>query len=124
MPPDRPVVTLRLPFGLRTRRPAERVPTAEPEAEIAGATRGSAVISAHAGAAEIVPAVPTPAVQAPRPTAPSPALTTPMAETADSDIEGASSTLVWLAFTSTLSARATTLEDAFLSLVSKEAVAA
>ncbi len=38
-----------------------------------------------------------------------------MAEAADTDVDGASSTLVWLAFTSTLSARATTLEDAALA---------
>ena len=36
MPPDRPVVTLRLPFGLRTRRKAEGAPTADPSTPEAG----------------------------------------------------------------------------------------
>ena len=77
-------------------------------------SRGTAVAPARA-AGEVVPSAPPAAVQAPGPAAHSPSLTTSVAEAADSDVDGASSTLVWLAFTSTLSARATTLEDAALA---------
>ncbi|MGD9903184.1 MAG: response regulator [Vicinamibacterales bacterium] len=114
MAPDRPLVTLRLPFALRTRRggdataspdtgqAAPEAPGAAPRGEGPAAV-SSAVADRLADAADSPSIAPAHAPPAPAPT--------PEA----TGVDDAASTLVWLAFTSTLSARATTLEDAALA---------
>ena len=111
MAPARPLVTLRLPFELKTKRPAEpRLPSAPAAPGGQDSPRLAPVAEAPGpvlGTATMEPALPAARATAPLPAPPAPAPEPGLTE--------ASSTLVWLAFTSTLSARATTLEDAALA---------
>jgi len=111
MAPARPVVTIRLPFGLRARRTAVAATTPEGGAPPASPGLAAAVTAGEPPTASAGPAAPAPPGALPSTSAP-PAPATPVDGPA---IDEASSTLVWLAFTSTLSARATTLEDAALA---------
>jgi diguanylate cyclase (GGDEF)-like protein len=123
MAPSRPVVTLRLPFGVRTGRGVVQQPTTDwsvatvagdrpraPDAEAAAphVTR-TARPAAALGPPTVAPAAVAAAALASAATFP------PPDEPTGEVVDDASSTLVWLAFTSTLSARATTLEDAALA---------
>ncbi len=101
MAPGRPLITIRLPFGVRTRRPAD-AGVVEPEVD-----RPPIAPSSGSHDDSPAPARATPSV------APPPVALT--AEPSTDPVDEASSTLVWLAFTSTLAARATTLEDAAIA---------
>src|SRR5262245_45804290 len=109
----RPVVTLRLPFEVRTKRPAELRPPSGPPATEAGDPPPPAPVTVAEAAVPVMAAAPVQSTAPPAPVAAPPAAP-PAADAADG-VPEASATLVWLAFTSTLTARATTLEDAALA---------
>jgi diguanylate cyclase (GGDEF)-like protein len=116
MAPSRPLITLRLPFGVRTGRGVGPAPTTD--SSVAAVAGDSPPVPcdeapAHPAAATALDAASLP-MAAVTPAAIAPAAGAPD-EPAGEVVDEASSTLVWLAFTSTLSARATTLEDAALA---------
>lgn len=116
------VVKVRLPFRLGF---AKTRPAIQPPADAAGETRTASVPDAGDVVAPpvttlAVDATQTPAVLATPPDVALPSTAVPaagaaLAEPDSRAVDDASSTLVWLAYTSALASRATTLEDAALA---------
>ncbi len=121
---DRPLVTLRLPFRLGFASGRTSVATAvdasTPGDNVGllprpGANAAVVVADAQPGQANTGPASPVETTSVVAPAGVQPAVPTRAAPASSADTVDSSATLVWLAYTSSLTARAATLEDAALA---------